>query len=73
MTVAELKLLIEDLPDDMDVFMPFGEDDLITVCYVKSDVVEIDLEEVEKKKILILQPCDCEIEYNENEGKPNLN
>lgn len=33
MTVAQLKELIEELPDDMTVVMPQGEEIYITVCF----------------------------------------
>ena len=59
MTVGELKELIEDLPEDMDVFMPLGEDALVTVCYSNSDIHSLDAPGEPQRDILLLLPCTC--------------
>lgn len=69
MTVKDLRELIQDVPEDMIVMMPFHEEGLITVCKSKSGVEEIVVEigeedsgEMFEENILVLHPCDCNIE-----------
>jgi len=69
MTVKELKELIDGLPEDMVVMMPFHEEGLITVYKSKSKVEEIVIEigeedsgDMIEEDILVLHPCDCNIE-----------
>lgn len=83
MTVKELKRILKKLPDDMDVMMPLDDDTLVTVCKLKSEVVDIDIpinpddenSEMETHSILLLLPCGCEEEMEPGEinSQPELN
>lgn len=71
MKVWELKELLSDVDDEMDVFMPFGEKDIIPACR-QSDVITIEFDDGEVEALLII-PCTCnvedapiDIEINEN-------
>jgi len=59
MTVGELKELINDLPEDMEVFMPLGEDALITACYSKSNVFGWEVDGEIERDIFLIVPCSC--------------
>lgn len=61
MTVSELKEMLADLPDHMDVFMPHGDKDIITVCR-ESGVIKADTEETGEVELLLLIPCTCNID-----------
>jgi len=66
MTVAQLKELIQELPDDMTVVMPHGEETYITVCFEQSELVDFPVEDEEAEdgfsyiSTLVLRPCTCE-------------
>lgn len=68
MSITELKELIKDLPGDMPVIMPSGDDTFITVCKSNSEVVSFDRpDDVEDDdaffgEALILVPCTCNVE-----------
>lgn len=68
MTVAQLKELIEELPDDMTVVMPQGEEIYITVCFEQSEIVEFPVEDDTTEEgfsyleTLVLRPCTCQAE-----------
>lgn len=59
MNVSELRELLEDLPGDMIVFMPVGEEALVTVCFEQSDVCGLDVPGKDHQEILLLMPCTC--------------
>jgi len=74
MKISDLKELIRDLPDDMDVVMPHGEDTFITACYEQSEVMDIPtIEEDEVLSVFVLRPCCCEAEVDVIPEVPNLN
>lgn len=75
MKIGELKKLIKKLPNDMDVFMDLPDDVIITACFLKSQVEEINIPkeefedipigeiedyQMEQKEIFLLRPCSCE-------------
>jgi len=71
MSIAELKQIIKDLPDDMEVVMPYGEESFITVCNegwevanlpVVDEEIEYDEDKMEYAPTLILRPCSCHVE-----------
>lgn len=67
MTVAELKELIAELPDDMTVVLPTGDEIYTTACFEQSEIVdfpvEADNEEgFEYVKTLVIKPCTCYVE-----------
>ena len=62
MTILELKELISELPDDMQVLLPHGEESLISACYENSEVTEIELEDNENISAFLIVPCNCSIE-----------
>ncbi len=68
MSIAELKQLIADLPDDMPVIMPNGDDTFITVCKSNSEVILFDKpDDIEDDdsyfgEALVLVSCTCHIE-----------
>lgn len=59
MTVEDLKSLIEDLPDNMIVIMPSGEDVFLSVCREKSCVCPVQYPEQPVQQMLVLFPCSC--------------
>lgn len=68
MSIAELKELIKDLPDELPVIMPNGDDMFINVCKSNSEVVSFgkpdDIEDDDSYfgEALILYPCTCNID-----------
>lgn len=68
MTVKALKQLIRHLPNDMEVLMDFDGESLVTVCKLKSGVVNLEAMDDDGKvaviDLLLLLPCDCEVEQN---------
>lgn len=68
MSIAELKELIQDLPDDIMVVMPNGEETYITACFEQSECVDFPVEDESSEEgvsyvsTLVLRPCTCEIE-----------
>ncbi len=74
MTVAELKELIQDLPDDMLVIMPVGENVFLAACYSQSDVRPVQFEKEEPEDMFVLIPCQCNDEPMGGSGlEINLN
>lgn len=82
MTVKELKKLLKNLPNDMDVFIELPEAVVITACFLKSgaeeihvpvegaediDPEELEDEDLETMTVFILRPCGCEDEIEEGE------
>lgn len=59
MKVSELKELLAEAPDDMDVFMAMDSGDLVTACYANSDIVEVEMIGEPKQAIFLLIPCTC--------------
>lgn len=68
MTVAQLRELIQELPDDMPVVMPHGEETYITVCFEQSELVDFPVEDEGTEEgysyasTLVLRPCTCEVD-----------
>lgn len=58
MTIAELKILIEDLPDEMSAFVEAGEGAFIPACRKQSGVFPVIEDEIEGY-IFLLRPCTC--------------
>lgn len=74
MKISELKELIQNLPDDMDVVMPHGDDTFITACYAQSEVIDLPtIEEDEILSVFVIKPCCCEMETDVIPAEPNLN
>lgn len=59
MTVRELKKLLKGLDNDMIVFMPVGDEALVTVCFEQSEVCGLDVPGKDHQEILLLMPCTC--------------
>jgi hypothetical protein len=68
MSIAELKELIADLPDDMTVVMPHGDETYITVCFEQSECVDFPVEDDTAEEgfsyvsTFVLRPCTCSAE-----------
>ena len=76
MTVKDLKKLLKDLPNDMNVVMIMDDDSLITVCKEKSiPITVMNMDKGEEETILLLLPCGCdnEIPLGESNSQPELN
>lgn len=69
MSIADLKELIANLPDDMPVVMPNGDETYITVCFEQSELVDFPVEDSDAEdgfsylSTLVLRPCTCHAEY----------
>ena len=75
MTVKDLRKLLKDLPNDMDVVMIMDDDSLITVCKEKSTPITILDEDDTEETVLLLLPCGCdnELPLGEINSQPELN
>jgi hypothetical protein len=68
MSIAELKELIANLPDEMTVVMPHGDETYITACFEQSECVDFPVEDESNEEgfsyvsTFVLRPCTCEIE-----------
>jgi hypothetical protein len=71
MSIAELKELIQDLPDDMMVVLPHGEETYLGACRSESGVFSFPIPDEEEPEgfayvdTLVLYPCTCNIEDQE--------
>lgn len=71
MTIKQLRSLLKGLPADMEVFIDDGNM-LSPVCSESGDIASIAIgETIIPTDILIISPCVCEVE--ENEEAFNLN
>lgn len=65
MTIAQLKELIQYLPDDMRVVLPTGEETYTTACYSQSEVVSFPIEDSAEEEgfsfqdAFLILPCTC--------------
>lgn len=64
MTVEDMKELIKDLPDDMQVYVELN-DALLPVCLIQSEVVNMmatdkEIEMGLPEIMLLLAPCTCD-------------
>lgn len=68
MTVKEMKKTLKKLPDDMQVMMPLNSDTdfVVSVCKENSTIQEIVFDEA-TENVLMLVPCNCQIETDEIE------
>jgi hypothetical protein len=89
MTVADLKYLLEGLPEDMDVVMPLPDGEgFVTVCGEKSgqasiavappeasdaDIDTMDDDDFDEVVVLLLEPCDCSVDVPVSTDNLNLN
>lgn len=74
MTVKELKQMLRELPNDMQVVLPFGDYDLITACKINSEIITVVNEEESCcEKVFILNYCSCDYETNEIDINLNMN
>lgn len=72
MTGAQLKLIISELPNDIEIFIDDGN--MLSPICGNFEVVKTLIGEVlEEKEILILSPCKCEIKEEYEEENFNLN
>lgn len=70
MTVKQLKRLVKELPNDMEVLI-LHDQLLITACKENSQIAEIETEDG-VKEVLLMVPCSCHEEI-ESEVSPELN
>jgi hypothetical protein len=75
MRVDDLKMLIEELPDDMLIIMPVGDGEFLAVCNGKSRVQDVSYPDYPQQKMLVLYPCTCSEEVNDSvpDFDPQLN
>ena len=68
MSIADLKELIANLPDEMIVVMPHGEETYVTACFEQSECVDFPIEDEASEEgfsyvpTLVLRPCTCNAE-----------
>lgn len=76
MTVKNLKKLLKNLPDDLEVVIALDDDTLVSACFENSEVMGIETEEVgEEEYLLVLVPCGghTENDVEVHEDEINLN
>jgi len=77
MKVVDLKELISELPDDMDVVMLTGHNMIQNACFANSEVVILNIrkkitdKDGEEQEAFLLVPCTCN--DKEDHEKANLN
>jgi len=70
MTVAELKEILEEIPDDFDIAMDGGDGSLVPICHTDSGVVHVEFNDT-KEKIFIFVLCPCYCTPHESEETLN--
>lgn len=67
MTVADLKGIIQDLPDDLPVCVPSldTKDSFQIGCLTDTEVTDIDFDG-DIVECLVIMPCDCDTKHPEN-------
>jgi two-component SAPR family response regulator len=55
MTVAEVRKMLEALPDDMLVFMYVDEENVLSVSDIRSDIEEVVLEHEQISRVFIIR------------------
>ena len=79
MTVKELKEIIQELPDDMPVTIPYEEEGAITLCKDGFELVSFPIENEDEEggfsfvDVLLLRPCMCSSEGPVTVQEPVLN
>lgn len=61
MTKSELIAMLDGFPDDYDVAIDIGEDELFEICFADSCVLRLENGE----EVFMLAPCFCEDEDEE--------
>lgn len=60
MTVGELKEMLQEIPDQFDIAMDCGDDNLTPICHTDSGVIQVEFNDNKKKIfIFVLAPCSC--------------
>jgi hypothetical protein len=56
MTVAEMKKVMETLPDDMNIFMFIDEENVVSVSEYRSDIEEVLVEYEQRARVFVIRP-----------------
>jgi hypothetical protein len=73
MTLDFFRKLTRDLPGQMDIAIEVGEESIMPVC-AKTNVVQVKFNDTgEERFVLVIKPCECEIECGQVDVELNEN